>query len=189
MVREFYMTLRTIVSCSMLLVLACRSDSPRDKSEDRHIESRYTVTGRRREYTPLIERVGRGDGPVMVGDIAHIGPPLLLRSIDETRFHERRLDIYAEFTGAANEAVSEALAGTPQDNTVAQFMEIFEKVRLVATEDVSESADAVRQTMGVCRVSQKDAEENADAFNMAMAILVVAMWSELGTGRMLGTGR
>src|SRR3989442_11466853 len=98
---------------------------------------------------------------------------------DRTRFHDRRLATYAEFTDACGKVAAERLVGTPYLQDQARVIVSFETLRLVSTAPVVQAATQVHGT-----VSQLIQSPNPQAlmpqFNINMAALGTAMRAELG---------
>ena len=94
-----------------------------------------------------------------------------------TRFHDRRLSVYAEFNGACNKLIS-ALASSapPADATI--FLQSSETLRLIASEPVMEAATRVHNTVTAARAAHT--QPNVEMFNAQMAALCTAMRAEVG---------
>jgi hypothetical protein len=106
---------------------------------------------------------------------------------DRTRFHERRLNIYADFTGACNVLIGNL------DNPATQFDEklggvvrTYELVRLVASPPVWAAAMRVHSSiLTIIKTRSKVGDEDWVRFNAEMAALCNAIRTELGTATSL----
>jgi len=98
---------------------------------------------------------------------------------DSTRFHDRRLAVYAEFTDACPKVVAERLAGTPFLQDQARLIVSFETLRLVATAPV---AQAATQVHGIVHqvIQSPNPQALVPQFNINMALLGTGMRAELG---------
>ena len=98
---------------------------------------------------------------------------------DETRFHARRLAVYAEFRDACGKVAAAIATGQPYLSDNARAIVSFETLRLVATAPVVEAATLVS---GI--VLQLTQAPNPQAlmpqYNINMALLGNAMRQELG---------
>ena len=67
---------------------------------------------------------------------------------DKTRFHERRLAVYTEFTTTANRIIAAIKVGPTVDaDAMLKFSESYELLRLVATTVVMEAALSVHSAV------------------------------------------
>jgi len=107
-----------------------------------------------------------------------------LAAQERTRFHEQRLEIYTQFTGACNQYMSAMQVG-PQaaaNATSAHVLLIaaFEKLRMCGSTNVFNAATAVHAICVPVMTGQANANQVGLAFNARMAELVVEARKELG---------
>ena len=108
---------------------------------------------------------------------------------DRTRFHERRLTVYADFTDSANKVVSAVTSKQtlPLDE-IRRVVGTWELLRLVASPAVIGAAMPVHGAIGdAVNGRVKDVQAYADKFNTDVATLLNAMRAEIGVKR-LGAG-
>ena len=108
-----------------------------------------------------------------------------LEHADKTRFHERRLDIYATYTGAVNRMWSRFRSKTRWGWEAADYEVVsrnFELLRLVGTPTVKGAMAPVNAHVSTIMENQDPPDQpTQDQFNVDMAKLVYAMCDELGT--------
>jgi len=100
---------------------------------------------------------------------------------DETRFHDRRLTVYAEFNDACDKVSSTVLSGGVPAPHMATAVRAYEMLRLVASRPVRDAAGPV-QTAAFALIKAPVGNRNPQmaAYNTAMATLVNVMRAELG---------
>lgn len=101
---------------------------------------------------------------------------------DRTRFHERRLAIYADFNHACNSVMAALGVGIRVDAIdMAKFLQSFETVRLVASQSVSDAATQVHTTVGeALRGRLQPNGQMFPTFNNEIATLCARMRTEVG---------
>jgi hypothetical protein len=108
----------------------------------------------------------------------------LLRHTDATRFHDRRLTIYSDFMATANQLMAEWQVGQLSSVDLHHAnMVAFEQLRLVGGESVTKAAVEVSAHLHQALHGDQQQARQATVlpFSVAMAHLVRAMRSELGT--------
>ena len=106
----------------------------------------------------------------------------LIKHSDATRFQKDRLDIYAQYTGAANIAVSHLSLHRQNLDASGKFFELFEKVRLVATDEVMRHANLLHAKFAEIQrtgVMPGIPEESLSEFNAIVANFINAARNEL----------
>ncbi len=101
---------------------------------------------------------------------------------DATRFQKDRLDTYAQYTGAANLAVSYWIVNQQNPDATEKFIDLFERVRLVATDEVMKHANLLHEKFGeIQRLGSetKIPEKNLLEFNLIVGNFVNAARNEL----------
>ena len=103
---------------------------------------------------------------------------------NETRFHERRLDIYAEYLETSSRAIAEfKLAGAMSDNNFSRCANSLQRVRLVASQPVFKVVDECRSMLAEVATAQikdpKNREALSQSFNKKTAQLVKLMRKEI----------
>ena len=103
---------------------------------------------------------------------------------DRTRFHERRVDVYAAFISAANESSLGLQPGRPWPvEAIQKTLREFELMRLICSEGVSQPMDQVHAMltalMQAAEAGQPTDEPRA-RYNAAVGILLAAIRKEIG---------
>ncbi len=106
-----------------------------------------------------------------------------LKHADKTRFHERRLDIYATYTGAITRMWSRfQIGGEYEPAEYKVVSRNFDLLRLVGTPAVKRAGDPMLDHVSTIMKNQGPPDQpTADQFNTDMAKLVLAMRAEIGT--------
>lgn len=101
---------------------------------------------------------------------------------DATRFQEHRLDSYVQYTTSANFALAQWRTGKYNEELVANFLRLHEKVRLVGTEEVVEQANLLHEIFtkihGLTDKTQVP-ENYLDEFTRAITGFITAARNEL----------
>jgi phage-related tail fiber protein len=109
-----------------------------------------------------------------------------LAHADRTRFHERRLAVYAEFTNAANQIVASIKVGSVVDvSAMRKQIESYDLLRLVATGTVKNAADAVyNAVLQVQRAGNPTPDTVFQQFNTQVYNFITKAREEIGVDKM-----
>jgi hypothetical protein len=100
---------------------------------------------------------------------------------DRTRFHDRRLTVYADFNDACQQTVGAIQAGLPFDQFQGDVVKTFEMLRLVASPVVFARARDVHGSVGAITDGQPSNRPMLlVSYNAQMVALVNAMRTEIG---------
>lgn len=107
-----------------------------------------------------------------------------LAAQERTRFHEKRLEIYTEFTDACNQYMSAMQVG-PQaaaqaTNAQIRLVAVFEKLRMCGSTNVFGAASVVHAICAQVMTGQANVNQVNLAFNTSIAQVVVEARKELG---------
>lgn len=104
---------------------------------------------------------------------------------NSTRFHDLRVQRYAEFTMAANQAVSYFVTDKYDFDSCMEFQKLFNVVRLVASSAVLEEANRINVSFGTMQnlaIANKTVPTNeVDTFNSHVQAFITQARSELST--------
>lgn|GEM_PF-6016241 len=116
---------------------------------------------------------------------------LQLAHEDKTRYHERKLAIYADFTQAANEIVAIIAAGNeiilrPKKlEATRREIESFELIRLVASKDVWKVTATIHEQLAkVMKAEQSGSQPDLNDFNKSVANFVMEARKEIGIDKL-----
>ena len=105
-----------------------------------------------------------------------------LQHEDLTRFHDRRLHVYAEFNDACNKVIAAVGSTRPLPiPDIARVISSYEMLRLVASKPVATAAAPVHAAIGAVAAMQVTNPAALTAqFNADLAVLCNAMRTEIG---------
>lgn len=102
---------------------------------------------------------------------------------DKTRFHERRLDVYAKFMEAAQESVSAVATGRRLSAPGDAFIRVYETIRLVATPAVAGAALRVYRAVDDIELAQgAPTAAMITEYSRHVTAFIEAVRSEIGVG-------
>src|SRR6266850_368844 len=98
---------------------------------------------------------------------------------DQTRFHERRLMVYADFGGACNEVMAAKRIGGSWAPGLTRLNTSYQTLKLIASEPVIKAAGPVHDTIAdVVGDKIADIEAAMPQYNVNMNALIDAMRTE-----------
>jgi hypothetical protein len=104
---------------------------------------------------------------------------------DRTRFHDRRLIVYSDYTSSCNKIFSAHATKThASEKDLDQFLQSTELLRLIASDQVFNKAIVLHSI--ITRINKEDvvhSEALAAEFNSGMADLAIAIRKEIGVAK------
>jgi hypothetical protein len=103
---------------------------------------------------------------------------------DETRFHDRRLSIYADFNYACNALIASLGTNSSTTEDMGTFLRTWETLRLIASPRVVVAATPVHTDVMNGMLGQvSDLQSFREKFNQDMVGLLNAIREEIGVGK------
>ena len=104
-----------------------------------------------------------------------------LEHADRTRFHDRRLTIYAAFNDACQQVVAAAIGGLPSAEPTAKLVTAYKMFRLMASRLVAQKAGAVHGSVcDICNAASPPTPAALAKYHSEMVALVNAIRAEIG---------